>query len=128
MFSYSTLKVNAGQIRLVTLLPRKHEDARTALLLTSTNSTPQDAGIETMQCTMCVANLDDNPEYVALSYTWGSQIRSHTFTINEAYLHITESVEVALRHLQQEYEGLNLWIDQLCINQEDNHEKSEQVA
>jgi Heterokaryon incompatibility protein (HET) len=40
---------------------------------------------------------------------------------------ITENLAIALRHLQHERKSLLLWIDSLCINQDDNNEKGLQV-
>jgi len=47
--------------------------------------------------------------------------------IDNHIIHITKSVEAALLHFRHEKDTITLWIDQLCINQEDNVEKGEQV-
>jgi hypothetical protein len=42
-------------------------------------------------------------------------------------LAITSSLAEALRHLRPEKAPLSIWIDQICINQMDDDEKSKQV-
>ena len=39
-------------------------------------------------------------------------------------LSITASLEIALRALQKKHGFMLLWIDQICINQQDSKEKS----
>jgi hypothetical protein len=41
---------------------------------------------------------------------------------------ITSNLDIALSHLRLELEARLLWIDALCINQCDDHEKSLQLA
>ncbi|KAK7190767.1 heterokaryon incompatibility protein [Paraphaeosphaeria sporulosa] len=66
--------------------------------------------------------------FKALSYTWGTGGFTSTLCINGRGFKITSSLEQALRHLQHPSEYVTLWVDQICINQQDNKEKSKQVA
>ncbi|KAE9363268.1 AAA-domain-containing protein [Stipitochalara longipes BDJ] len=70
-------------------------------------------------------------DYLALSYVWGDPLQreqilldGHEFSVtrnlHRALLHLAESQEVALK-------GLCVWIDALCINQDDLEERSSQV-
>jgi hypothetical protein len=68
------------------------------------------------------------PSYKALSYTWGDNTETRYIYINGKRLKITLSLAIALSHLKPKSESLKIWIDQICINQEDNKEKSEQVG
>lgn len=74
------------------------------------------------------------PRYAALSYTWGTGPKA-TVLVADA---ITPALEVsistnlldALCHFARfisPKQGVILWIDQLCINQDDRLEKSHQV-
>jgi len=47
--------------------------------------------------------------------------------VNNKLLDVTESLEIALRHLQKELDTLTLWIDAMCINQKDTDEKNRQI-
>lgn len=67
------------------------------------------------------------PTYKALSYTWGNNGETHDIFVNGRKLTITFSLAVALAHLRPISQPLKIWIDQICINQEDNEEKTEQV-
>ena len=66
--------------------------------------------------------------YSALSYTWGAPIFVKPLTYNGNQVLVTENLDLALRHLRQCDKSVNLWIDQLCINQDDLKEKESQVS
>ena len=66
--------------------------------------------------------------YSALSYTWGAPIFVKPLTYNGHQVLVTENLDLALRHLRQSDKSVNLWIDQLCINQDDLKEKESQVS
>ncbi|KAF4334894.1 heterokaryon incompatibility 6 OR allele [Fusarium beomiforme] len=68
------------------------------------------------------------PEYEALSYVWGSPDRRKSMVCNGEVFKITESLDVALRRLRLTSKPRNLWIDQICINQDCMTERSEQVG
>ena len=80
-----------------------------------------------IRCSILTTSIDNPPPYHALSYCWGEGKPSHSVDIDGAVLSITASLDSALRHLRHKEETVMLWIDQICINQGDNHEKSEQV-
>jgi hypothetical protein len=73
--------------------------------------------------------LDQDPTYEALSYTWGDPRKTESAICNEAgnTLSITQNCDAALRRLRQEDRQRTVWIDQLCINQEDVLERNHQV-
>jgi hypothetical protein len=74
------------------------------------------------------ASLDDNPDFRAISYCWGSSDLVDKVWFNDhQYLGITRSAAAVLRYLiKTKYTG-HFWIDALCINQSDLEEKSNQV-
>lgn len=63
--------------------------------------------------------------YWALSYCWGSLARKRTIILDGKTLQITVNLEDALHQLGNSY-GL-LWVDAICINQEDIPERSREV-
>ena len=69
-------------------------------------------------------------QYEALSYTWDDQKPTRDITCNEARLQVTENVFQALRQLRISREPRKriLWIDSICINQNDQEEKTSQVS
>ncbi|EON70018.1 hypothetical protein W97_09284 [Coniosporium apollinis CBS 100218] len=79
------------------------------------------------------------PVYEALSYTWGSTDNRETAYVESsaslspssgpitATIQIGQNLASALRHLRYQAEARVLWIDAMCINQEDIAERNEQV-
>lgn len=72
--------------------------------------------------------LDDKPEYEALSYAWGDDAPSETLAIDSGTMMVTASLAAALRQFRPHDQSRTVWVDAICINQKDNHEKSQQVA
>ncbi|KAI1488552.1 heterokaryon incompatibility protein-domain-containing protein [Biscogniauxia mediterranea] len=75
---------------------------------------------------------DDVPPFEALSYTWGSPKSRKAIFIESsgkplAKLLVTKNLAVALSHLRDSKSSRTLWIDAICINQEDLAERSAQV-
>jgi len=75
-------------------------------------------------------------EYEALSYTWGKIQRHLPISVIwknelgdqiEEALFATPQLMMALRRLRFAASSRMLWIDQLCINQENNDEKGPQI-
>jgi hypothetical protein len=83
---------------------------------------------ETIRCTLNEVSLDDNPAYEALSYTWGDSGPSCPVICQEHfYLKITSNLYSALVRLRDTNQERDLWVDAVCINQEDLAERSSQV-
>ncbi|KAF6528934.1 hypothetical protein HZS61_000246 [Fusarium oxysporum f. sp. conglutinans] len=73
-------------------------------------------------------NLDLNPQYEAISYCWGTGGRSSEIMCDGKPLPLTESIEGALRRMRHATTQRRLWADQVCINQDDIAERSQQVS
>ncbi|KAF2810809.1 HET-domain-containing protein [Mytilinidion resinicola] len=69
---------------------------------------------------------DDSVMYTALSYAWGDGVRNR-IGVGQEELYISTNLEDALLQLQDDNEDVLLWADQICINQQDKEERSEQV-
>jgi hypothetical protein len=67
-------------------------------------------------------------KYTALSYSWGRPALNETLTCNGKAMPISWSNAAALVALRKSSEPTYVWIDAICINQEDALEKSAQVA
>jgi hypothetical protein len=70
--------------------------------------------------------LSKAPPFVALSYCWGAGFDQKSVLINNTIQKCGAAGEAALRRLGSGQE-MYVWIDQLCINQTDDAEKSHQV-
>lgn len=65
--------------------------------------------------------------YIALSYVWGDASNPQTISLAGHDTKITKNLESALRGLRDERDTLHIWVDALCINQNDVAERSQQV-
>jgi hypothetical protein len=74
--------------------------------------------------------IDQDPPYSCISYTWGIADATQSIEIKGQRLSITDTVYNLLR-LIRAYQRSTvpelLWIDSICINQEDIDERSQQV-
>lgn len=66
-------------------------------------------------------------DYAALSYTWGSTSRPCEIMINGSKMSVTKNVYLALRDLRYQGKDRILWIDALCIDQNNDEERGQQV-
>ena len=79
-------------------------------------------------CTLIAGQLADTVRYKCLSYVWGEIKQKKTIDLNLTEKEVTDNLFAALTSLEAfEGDGL-LWIDALCINQNDLQEKTQQVA
>ena len=87
---------------------------------------PREAG-GLIYCSFSIhSNYDDTsmPSYFALSYVWGPKSPTFHILINGERSAIRENL---YNFLLQSAPCDGLWIDALCINQQDNPERSHQV-
>ncbi len=71
-------------------------------------------------------------EYFAISYAWGVPEFTRTLEVRHdgddtSYLRITSNVDALLRHLRTPNDPRYLWIDAICLNQDDETEKALQI-
>ena len=79
-------------------------------------------------CTLSTAVLTENPQYDALSYVWGDKHAKQPITVDGIPVRVTENLDAAIRHLRRLDMSMLIWIDALCINQENTPERNRQVA
>jgi hypothetical protein len=109
----------AHEIRLLTLLPAPFSDPIFIVLHSTVLSS--DPTIST-------------PPFEALSYTWGSPDDLVKIAVRDTsssefgFLAVTQNLAEALPYLRHEKEPRILWIDAICINQQDLIERSWQVG
>jgi hypothetical protein len=106
-FIYRALDPSRSEIRLLKLEPGV-----------------RDADIH---CSLVHEFLKDKPPYEALSYTWGDAKKRRDIFMDGHIFSITTNLEIALRYLRKSDEARMLWVDALCINQEDPEERTQQV-
>jgi hypothetical protein len=83
-----------------------------------------------IKCTLRTYSLgDDSPNYIALSYSWGSKERYNEIELNGCKFPVGRSLWSLLYRTQQQqhHKDALIWIDALCINQIDIRERNHQV-
>jgi hypothetical protein len=108
-YTYEPLDTNKRSIRLLTLLPTEEYEAE-------------------IRCNIGIEELTWLSAYDALSYTWGppSDNSPNLIYLNGYPTVVSRNLRSALRALRGPVRR-HLWVDAVCINQEDNDEKSKQV-
>ncbi|PMD50634.1 HET-domain-containing protein, partial [Hyaloscypha bicolor E] len=111
-FSYSPL--GHSELRLIKIDPGQHD--------------------ERVRCSMITRRISTQSDwtYQALSYTWGDGTRKVPIFLNGQDFLVTTNLEDGLRHMRcktwsKSLDQLPLWIDAICINQEDSDERDVQV-
>jgi hypothetical protein len=112
-YHYSSPSLRPDSIRLLRLIPHDNETT------------------EEIQCELFEYALQDPSKgthlYEALSYTWDGSDKPRSISINEQNLAVTENLYTALLRLRDRSFERILWIDAICINQENLKEQSQQV-
>jgi hypothetical protein len=103
------------QIRLVKIQPD--------LVKFDHSSSEEDA----IQCTLLDVDLSSIGKYTALSYCWGGFDPGIKILLNGEVYEVTENLHCALETFRQSNGDALFFIDALCINQNDDAEKSAQV-
>ena len=80
-----------------------------------------------IECSIRIVSLAERPSYEALSYVWGDPSDCIPIRVQHRDVKITRNLYAALQQLRSGTTTRTLWIDQLCINQWDSDEKTEQV-
>jgi hypothetical protein len=102
------MPLGMSEIRILRLLPEQRYSA-------------------SVECDMIKADIANLPAYSCLSYTWGDASNKTSIHIGGKTLPITASLDKALRTLRLPGSPLLLWVDQICINQQDVDEQSTQI-
>ena len=152
-YPYQPLNGDVGQIRLLHLLPKRTDSTTTRarsdevwMINPADNSayvsfnesidrlkandgqhSNQSESLQTCLGRLETVALENEPRYTALSYVWGDPSDNIPFVLDNHRLLITRNLALALQALRLDDEPFVLWIDALCINQNDLKEKSEQV-
>jgi hypothetical protein len=112
-YQYTPLK--EGEVRLLHLLPVTGDDP------------------SLISCQLYHVSIDNMPPYEALSYSWDTSLSGQTphptIYVDGKELKIMPSLEAFLRQHRHDHDsGLPLWIDAICVNQNDLVERRKQVA
>ncbi|KAI9710278.1 MAG: hypothetical protein M1820_002772 [Bogoriella megaspora] len=78
-------------------------------------------------CSMEFRDLFQPGTYEALSYVWGSNNKPYSISCEGKSLAVTENCYTALKALRSTESTVAIWIDAICIHQDDSQERSDQV-
>jgi hypothetical protein len=81
-----------------------------------------------VECRLVEFPLKDHPPYEALSYEWKKHEGTTTVLCNSSAIQVTRNLASALRAFRHKSEERVLWIDAICINQDDAKERGSQVS
>lgn len=117
--TYSYRSLGVQQIRLLTLISSREGDS--------------------LKATLKAHSLSSLPPYETISYVWGSErktnsieIRTHKQEVrdNTAFqrFHLTQNAYSALLNMRRDDRSRVLWIDAICIDQDNIEERNVQVS
>lgn len=111
-YLYSPLSAHPNSIRLLRLLPASNDQ-------------------DPIHCEIFDYSLTNPPRtshlYECLSYVWGDIGDRPTILIDSAELAVTKNLHGALQRLRDPQLDRILWVDAVCINQDDIIERAQQV-
>ncbi|KAK3504442.1 heterokaryon incompatibility protein-domain-containing protein [Neurospora crassa] len=109
-YTYQRIDLATDAIRLVCLLKGREEDS--------------------VRCELFETFLHQvhGVPYEALSYCWGDSPQAYEITVNERKKHVNQNLHMALLALRQPDQDRLLWIDAICIDQDNHKEKGHQVG
>ncbi|KAL8378051.1 hypothetical protein RB595_008645 [Gaeumannomyces hyphopodioides] len=87
-----------------------------------------------LQGELMVCRLTCPPPYDALSYTWadetGDATKSSDLTLKggAGNIRLTKNCDAAMRRLRRPRKERHVWVDAICIDQNDDHERTYQVS
>lgn len=92
-------------------------------------STVSDPGTQAVCCEMSVIPLTESEPFDALSYVWGNpSIKDGSMVCNGHTIDITPNLWAALTQIWRNWPQKRLWVDAVCINQQDIPERNQQVT
>jgi hypothetical protein len=109
------------------------DPSRPCIRLLYVHQLRRDAPDRPPECSLFHVLLNDNPRYLALSYTWGSDADTSMINVNGRALEINSNLANFLKTSAAQWSEtdrgqLPYWIDAISINQHDIAERSQQVA
>jgi hypothetical protein len=69
----------------------------------------------------------DGESYEPLSYCWGDAKNKVSITVDDCSVDVTRNLHAALDRLRLTDKKRRMWVDAICINQDDDIEKTNQV-
>ena len=84
-------------------------------------------GGDPLSCSLTIISVESCPPFEALSYVWGQARAVHPVLCDGGAVSITQNLDDALRSLRLPTQARRLWVDAVCIDQQNLDERSRQV-
>ncbi|CZR52699.1 uncharacterized protein PAC_02576 [Phialocephala subalpina] len=84
-------------------------------------------GTTTLKCKLSTVERGNAAPYEAISYSWGRSSDTRVIYCESKKLKVTVNLRDALWRIRDPVEVKMLWADAVCINQNDNEERANQV-
>lgn len=110
-FCYNERLAHGDTIRLLRVAPSSNLDSNAPLV-----------------CSIVKTRLELAPVYTALSYAWGNDVATTSLSVDGVSFMIRQNLHLALLALRYVSLERILWVDAICINQDDATEKEHQVG
>lgn len=81
-----------------------------------------------IRCCLRMGDLADKPTFTALSYVCGDSTVQKTIWCDDRPFSVTQNAWHALGRLRTQFAPLMIWIDAVCIDQDNVAEKSRQIS
>lgn len=98
-------------------------EVRTIRIITIRPGLPGDSIV----CELHICNFETE-KYEALSYVWGPTILTMKISVSGKPVYVTEQLYHAMKHLRNRDKPRLIWIDALCIDQNDPDDRARQVS
>jgi hypothetical protein len=83
--------------------------------------------MSTVKCKIVHASLTNPPPYTAISYAWGDADVKRSIQIDSVTIPVAVRLHGALDVLRKRGEEVFVWVDALCIDQQNRGERNQQV-
>lgn len=88
---------------------------------------PAEQTSDQLCCRLSTVVLSNPPAYEALSYVWGDANEKIPIVVNDRSFGVTTNLSAGLRRIRRQDVSVLLWVDAICINQQDIPERNRQV-
>ncbi|KAH8730504.1 heterokaryon incompatibility protein-domain-containing protein [Phaeosphaeriaceae sp. PMI808] len=80
-----------------------------------------------LKCEILHRSLNDAPDYIAISYAWGDGLDTKPLRLAGAVIPVAASLYDTLEAVRQKKLETLVWVDALCIDQQNKDERATQV-
>lgn len=82
-----------------------------------------------LDCSLTTISLDESPHFIALSYVWGSDTPNNIIIVNGTWFRVRDNLfNFLMRVGKEEFIGVPIFVDAICINQNCTTERNHQVS